>query len=189
MVKKKTCVFISGQGSNLKNLIYRSRDYNFPINISSIVSNNKNAHGVNYAKKYKIPYVYINTKLHNYENKIILHLKKYKISFICLAGFMKIIPKSLIKIYRKKIINIHPSLLPRYKGLNTFKRMLSNKETKAGCTVHYVNEKLDGGNIVLKKMFFVNLKDDEFSLKAKTQKLEYNALPEAIIKNFSNINF
>ena len=107
MVKKKTCVFISGKGSNLKNLISHSRYSNFPIKISLIISNNKNAQGVNYAKKYKIPYILINTKIKNYENKILLNLKKYKISFICLAGYMKIISNYLIKHYRNKIINIH----------------------------------------------------------------------------------
>ena len=184
MVKKKTCVFISGKGSNLKNLILHSRHNNFPIKISLIISNNKNAEGNIYAKKFKIPYVFINTKLKNYENKIFENLKKYKISFICLAGFMKIISNSLIKHYRGKIINIHPSLLPKFKGLNTFSRMLRNKEKRAGCTVHYVNEKLDSGNIIVQKKFTISKKDNEKILKRKTQKLEYRAFPEAIIKIF-----
>tara|TARA_B100000963_G_C22530244_1_gene627265 strand:- start:263 stop:826 length:564 start_codon:yes stop_codon:yes gene_type:complete len=186
MVKKNTCVFISGQGSNLKNLIFHSRDSSFPIKISLVVSNNKNANGIKYAKKYKIPYVFVNSKLKNYENKILLYLKKYKISFICLAGYMKIISNSLIKNYKKKIINIHPSLLPKFKGLNTFSRMLKNKEKKAGCTVHYVNEKLDSGNVIIQKNFIINNYDDEKILKIKTQKLEYRAFPEAIIKIFRN---
>ena len=186
MVKRKTCVFISGQGSNLKNLILRSRDSNFPINISLIISNSKKAYGINYAKKYKIPYLCINTKNRLYENKILLNLKKYKISFICLAGYMKIISKNLIKNYQKKIVNIHPSLLPKFKGLNTFSRMIENNEVKAGCTVHYVNEKLDGGSTIVKKLFFIDAGDDERILKIKTQKLEYKAFPEAIIKIFRN---
>ena len=130
MVKKKTCVFISGQGSNLKNLILRSRDSSFPIKICLVISNNQKAFGINYAKKYKIPYVIINSKYKNYENKIILNLKKYNISFICLAGYMKIISLNLIKNYQKKIINIHPSLLPKFKGLNTFSRMIKSKKKK-----------------------------------------------------------
>jgi len=97
MVKVKTCIFISGQGSNLNKLIYRSRDSNFPIKINLIVSNNKNAYGINYAKKYQIPYIYINTRHRLHEYKILSYLKKYKISFICLAGYMKIISKNLIK--------------------------------------------------------------------------------------------
>jgi len=189
MVKKKTCVFISGQGSNLKNLISYSRKVNFPIKISLVISNNKKANGINYAKKYRIPYVFINTKVQNYNNKILLNLKKYNISFICLAGYMKIISNNLIKNYQKKIINIHPSLLPKFKGLNTFSRMIKNKETKAGCTVHYVNKKLDSGNTIIQKSFFLGVKDDEEILKKKTQKLEHLAFPEAIIKIFRNSSF
>ncbi len=186
MVKRKTCVFISGRGSNLKNLIFHSRDNNFPIKISLIISNDKNAYGINYAKKFQIPFIIINTKLRNCENKILLNLKKYKITFICLAGYMKIISSSLIKKFNKRIINIHPSLLPKFKGLNTFSRMLKNKEKKAGCTVHYVNEKLDSGITITRKSFFIDSKDNELLLKKKTQILEYQAFPEAIIKIFRN---
>ena len=89
MVKRNTCIFISGQGSNLKNLIFHSRDNSFPIKISLVISNNKKANGINYAKKYNIPYKIISTNSRNYENKIILILRKYKISFICLAGYIK----------------------------------------------------------------------------------------------------
>ena len=187
MVKKKTCVFISGNGSNLKNLIYHSRNNNFPIKISLVICNNQKANGIKYAKKYKIPYILINTNLHNYENKIVTNLRKYKISFICLAGYMKIISNKLIKNYSKKIINIHPSLLPKFKGLNTFSRMLKNKEKKGGCTVHYVNEELDSGSTIVKKSFFIGSKDNESILKKKTQILEYRAFPEAIVKIFRNI--
>ncbi len=184
MVKKKTCIFISGQGSNLRNLIYRSRDKNFPIKINLVISNKKNAKGINYAKKFKIPYLYVNTRLNNYENKILFNLRKYKITFICLAGYMKIISNKIISRFEKKIINIHPSLLPKFKGLNTFERILKNKEIKTGCTVHFVNKKLDDGKIIVKKHFFLNSNDNENSLKQKTHELEYKAYPEAIIKIF-----
>jgi len=184
MVKKNTCVFISGKGSNLKNLIARTRDNSFPVKVSLVISDNKRAYGINYAKKFKIPYIFINTKLNDYENKILIYLKKYRISFICLAGFMKIISSKIIKNYQGKIINIHPSLLPKFKGLNTYSRMLKNNEKKAGCTVHYVSEKLDSGSTIIQKNFFINRKDDETILKNKTQKLEYSAFPEAIIKIF-----
>ena len=187
MVKRKTCIFISGQGSNLNNLIAFSRDYNFPIKISLVISNNKKANGISYAKKFNIPYLYINTKSRNYENKILLSLKKYKISFVCLAGYMKIISIKLINNLKIKIINIHPSLLPKYKGLNTFSRMLKNKEIKGGCTVHYVTKKLDSGKNIIQKNFFIQKKDDKNILKRKTQQLEYKAFPEAIIKIFRNI--
>ena len=186
MVKNNTCVFISGQGSNLKNLIHRSRDTNFPINIKLIISNKENANGLIFAKKNSIPYVIINTKLKNSDNQILQILKKNKITLICLAGYMKIISKNLIKKFGKKIINIHPSLLPKFKGLNTFMRILKNKEKKTGCTVHYVNEKLDAGHIIIRKSFYINSNDNEKTLKQKTQKLEYQAFPEAIIRIFRN---
>ena len=186
MVKINTCVFISGQGSNLKNLIMRSRDANFPISIKLVITNNDNACGIIYAKQNSIPYFILNTELRNYENQLLLVLKKYKISFICLAGYMKIISKDFIEKFRKKIINIHPSLLPKFKGLNTFSKVLENNEKKTGCTVHYVNEKLDSGNIIVQKSFYVNSNDNEKTLKQKTQKLEYQVFPEAIVKIFRN---
>ena len=186
MVKKNTCVFISGKGTNLKNLILKSRDYNFPINIKLVVCNNKKAEGIKLAKINSIPLLLVDTKKRNFENLIIKFLKKYKISFICLAGYMKIISKNFLKNFRKDIVNIHPSLLPKFKGLNTFKRVLKNNEKKTGCTVHFVNEKLDGGKIIVRKSFPINKKDTELLIKNKTQKLEYIAFPEAIVKIFRN---
>jgi len=187
MVKKKTCVFISGNGTNLKNLIHRSRDSNFPISIKLIITNNKHAYGIFFAKINTIPYIVINSKLRNSEKKIINILKKNKISLICLAGYMKILSKNFIKEFGKKIINIHPSLLPKFKGLNTFSRILKNKEKKTGCTVHYVNEKLDSGNIIVQKNFYISSSDNEKTLRKKTQELEYKVFPEALIKIFRNI--
>ena len=187
MVKKNTCVFISGKGTNLKNLINKSRAYNFPVIIKCVISNNKFAEGLKYAKKNSIPYLVINTSSRAFENKIINFLKKNKISLICLAGYMKIISKKFLSRYKKKIINIHPSLLPKFKGLNTFSRILEKKEIKSGCTVHHVNDKLDGGSIICQKSFFINEFDGENELKYKTQKLEYLAFPEAIIRIYKNI--
>ena len=99
---------------------------------------------------------------------------------------MRIISPNLIMKYENRIINIHPSLLPKFKGLNTFSRMLKNKEKKAGCTVHYVNKKLDSGNSIVQKSFFIKENDKVSNLKEKTQRLEYKAFPEAIIKIFRN---
>ncbi len=184
MVKKNACIFISGMGSNLRNLILRSRDYSFPIKIKLIVCNNKNALGIVYAKKNSIPYLIIDTKIRNYEYQLLHILKKNKISLICLAGYMKILSKRFIGKFGNKIVNIHPSLLPKFKGLNTFSRVLKSQEIKTGCTVHYVSEKLDSGKIISQKGFYINNSDNEKSLKEKTQKLEYKIYPEAIIKIF-----
>ena len=184
MVKRNACVFISGYGSNLKSLILKSRDYTFPINISLVICNNKNANGILYAKKNSIPYFLVNTKNKNFEEDILRKIKNYKISIICLAGFMKIISKKFIRNFRKRIINIHPSLLPKYKGLKTFERVLFDKEKKTGCTVHFVTEKLDSGKTIVQKTFFIERNDDIKSLKEKTQKLEHKAFSEALIKIF-----
>ena len=182
MVKKNACVFISGYGSNLKSLINNSRNHNFPVNISLVITNNLKSKGLLHAKKNSIPYFIINTKKRNFENKVLNLIKRYNISLICLAGYMKIISKRFINSYKKKIINIHPSLLPKYKGLNTYEKVIQNKEKKTGCTVHFVNEKLDSGKLIVQKSFFIKKNDKVDILKKKTQKLEHKAFSEAIIK-------
>ena len=184
MVKKNACVFISGSGTNLKELLKSSREYNFPININYVISNTKKAKGLKLAKMYNIPFRVLN--LNNIINleSILKELNRKKISLICLAGYMKILNKKFINKFNKKIINIHPSLLPKYKGLNTFKRVLENNEKLTGCTVHYVNKKLDSGKIILKKKFFIELNDNEETIKAKVQAKEYRAYSESIINIF-----
>tara|TARA_Y100000817_G_C16723242_1_gene484579 strand:- start:128 stop:685 length:558 start_codon:yes stop_codon:yes gene_type:complete len=182
MVKVNTCVFISGKGSNLKKLILNSNNYNFPIKIKLVVSNNKKAEGLKFAKKWSIPYLVIDNKQNLSDYKILIKIKHYKVNLILLAGYMKILSKSFIRSFGKSIINIHPSLLPKFKGLNTFEKALSQKEKKTGCTVHFVTEKLDSGKIILKKFFYIDNKDNIQTLKKKTQRLEYNAFSEAIIR-------
>jgi phosphoribosylglycinamide formyltransferase-1 len=181
MVKKKACIFISGSGTNLKELLKSSREYNFPININYIICNTKNAKGLKLAKLYKIPFCVLNLdKIINLEF-VLRELYKKKISLICLAGYMKILNNKFINRFNKKIINIHPSLLPKYKGLNTFKRVIKNKERLTGCTVHYVNKKLDSGKIILKKKVFIGLNESEKTLRVKVQAKEYRAYSESII--------
>ncbi len=182
MVKKNASVFISGTGSNLKKLIQSSRNYNFPINIKLVITNKKSAAGLHFARKYSIPFKVINTEDNLFEIKLLNEIHKRKISLICLAGYMKILSKNFIQTYKGKIINIHPSLLPKYKGTNTFARMLKNKEKMAGCTVHFVNEKLDSGKIIIKKSFTLSKNENTESLKRKTQRIEYRAFSAAITK-------
>ena len=182
MVKINTCVFISGKGSNLRRLILNSNKYNFPIKIKLIVCSNKNAEGLKLAKKWSIPSLILNNKQSLSEIKVLIKLKFYKINLILLSGYMKILSKRFIRSFGKSIINIHPSLLPKFKGLNTFERILKKKEKKTGCTVHFVNEKLDAGKIILRKFFYIEKEDNVSSLKKKTQNLEYNAFSEAIIR-------
>ncbi len=184
--KINTSVFISGNGTNLKNLIKFSKTYNSPIKINIVISNKKNAYGIRYAKKNKIK-----IKIIDFSKKLeIIHLLKVlelnNIKLICLAGFLKILSKDFIKSFKGKIINIHPSLLPKYKGLNTHKRVLENNEKNTGCSVHFVNEKLDGGKIILQKKIKIFKKDNVKSLKKRVLKEEYKLYPKSIIKIFSN---
>ena len=184
MVKKKTCIFISGTGTNLKALIKHSREYNFPINISCIVSSTIKAKGLNYARLYKIPYYILSLNNRLNLELILLKLKEREISLICLAGYMKILKKNFINKFNGKIINIHPSLLPKYKGLHTFRRVLKFKEKITGCTVHHVDQKLDSGKKILQKRVFISDYDNEESLKVKVQKIEHKAYSEAVIRLF-----
>ncbi len=186
--KIKTAVFISGKGTNLRNLIKFSKLKKSPIKICLVFSSNRLAKGLNYAKKYLIK-----MKIYNFTNKkkaeflILKDLKKNRIDLICLAGFMKILSPDFIKKFKGKILNIHPSLLPKYKGLNTHARAIKNKDKYSGCTVHLVNAKLDSGKIILQKKIRVFKKDTAYKLKKRVQKQEYKLYPKAISKLFFNL--
>ena len=181
--KIKTAVFISGTGSNLKNLIKFSKIKKSPISIDLIISNTNKAKGLSFADQFKIKKKIFNSK--NNEKDILLFLKNEKIKFICLAGFMKILSKDFIKKFDGKIINIHPSLLPKYKGLNTHFRAINNKEKFTGCTVHYVTVKLDSGKIILQKTVKISTNDNQTSLAKKVLKQEHKLYPAAIMKIFN----
>ena len=183
--KIKTAVFISGTGSNLKNLIKFSKIKTSPILIKLIISSNKKAKGLKYSTQYNIEKKIVNFNNNFSENKILDYINKKNIKFVCLAGFMKVLSKNFIKKFKGKIVNIHPSLLPKYKGLNTHKRALKNKEKFAGCTVHYVTIKLDSGKIILHKKIKIKKKDTVNSLKKKVLKKEHQLYPSAIRKIFS----
>ena len=186
MVNKiKACVFISGNGSNLKSIIKNSRDYNFPIKIELIISNNIKANGLKIAKKYSIPYKYFSTRNKKlFERNSLFEVKKRNIKFLCLAGFMKVLSNNFIKSFHHKIINIHPSLLPKYKGLDTHERVLKNKEKYSGCTVHYVTSELDSGKIILQKRIRIGKNETAHSLKLKVLKQEHVLYPKSIISVF-----
>tara|TARA_B100000424_G_C22819486_1_gene438450 strand:+ start:144 stop:728 length:585 start_codon:yes stop_codon:yes gene_type:complete len=186
--KVKVAVFISGKGSNLKKLIKYSLRENAKFQISLIVSSNLKALGLKYAKQFNIK-----KKIINYKNKkimekdLIIKLQKERINIICLAGFMKIISKNFIKKFKGKIINIHPSLLPKYKGLNTHSRVINNKERYSGCTVHYVNHKIDSGKIILQKKIKILKSDTPRSLASKILKEEHIIYPKALNKVLINL--
>ena len=182
-----TAVFISGRGTNLKSLIKFSKKKNSPINIKLIISNTNKAKGLKYSKVYKIQKKVIDFKNKNIAEKKLLNLlSKKKIRFICLAGFMKILSKKFIKRFSGKIINIHPSLLPKYKGLNTHQKALKNNDKYSGCTVHYVTDKVDSGKIILQKKVKIKRKDSLNTLTKKVLLEEHKLYPRAISKVFKN---
>ena len=186
--KKNIAVFISGRGSNLKSLIKNSKRKNSSYKILLVISNNPNAAGLNYALKSKIKQYAIEYKSKSsFERQSLKILKKYKIDLLCLAGFMKILSGSFIKKFSKPILNIHPSLLPKYKGLNTHLRAIKNKDKFAGASVHKVNQKLDSGKIILQKKIKILKKDNVNTLKKKVLTLEHEIYPKAIEKFLTNL--
>ena len=185
--KFSTAIFISGNGSNMKHLIKFSKTKNSPIIVDLVLSSNRYAKRIEYLKKNNINFKIFDFKKKDKDEKKILEiLKKRQTHLICLAGFMKILSKSFIKKFNGKILNIHPSLLPNYKGLNTHERVLANKEKFSGCTVHLVNSKLDSGKIIMQKKIRINKKDDLKSLSKKILKQEHLLYPRAIKKLISN---
>jgi len=184
--KIKTAVFISGTGSNLKSLIKFSKTEKSPISVSLIISDNPNAKGLIYGKKFKIKNkVFKFRNIGLIEEQLIITLKKHQIKLICLAGFMKILSRNFIKKFKGKIINIHPSLLPKYKGLNTHQRALDNNEKYSGCTVHFVSAKLDSGKIILQKRVRITKNETKNSLGKKILLQEHKLYPRAILKIFN----
>ncbi len=185
--KVRTVIFISGNGSNMKNLIKFSKMKSSPIVVDLVLSSSKKANGIKYLKKKKIDFKIFNFKQKDKDEKKILKiLKKRKTQIICLAGFMKILSGDFVKKFNGKILNIHPSLLPKYKGLNTHKRVLTNREDFSGCTVHIVNSKLDSGKIIMQKKVRISKKDDPKSLSEKILKQEHLLYPKALKKLLFN---
>lgn len=183
--KISTAIFISGRGSNLKSLVNFSKKKTSPIHINLIISNTKKAKGLKYADLNKIQKKIINFKKKNSAEKNILNmLNKKKINFICLAGFMKVLSKKFISKFPGKIINIHPSLLPKYKGLNTHLRVLQNNEKFSGCTVHHVNKHIDAGKIIMQKKIKISKNETVNSLSKKILMEEHKLYPKAISKVF-----
>ena len=184
--KIRTAVFISGTGSNLKSLIKFSKTNKSPISIKLLVSDNSKAKGLDYAKIYKIKKKVLNFKNKNLsENKLLYILKINNIQMVCLAGFMRILSKNFIKKFKGIILNIHPSLLPKYKGLNTHERALNNKEKYSGCTVHFINSKLDSGKVILQDKVKISKNETKKTLAKKILAKEHKLYPKAILKIFN----
>ena len=186
--KKNIAVFISGRGSNLKSIIDYSLKKETSYRVKVVISSKQRVKGLLIAKKNNIKSYCIDfTKSKRLGNKVLNILRKNNIKLICLAGFMKILPAYFIKLFGEKIINIHPSLLPKYKGLNTHKRVIMNKEKFTGCTIHYVNRFLDSGKIIIQSKVRITKKDTNRSIEKKVLKVEHSIYPKIIDKILSNL--
>ena len=185
MIKYKSniAVFISGRGTNLKALILRSKKKNCNYKIIYVISNKKSAAGLKFAKKNKITTIIISQSfLKTEQKKLAKILINKNIKLICLAGFMKILSPYFLNFFKNKIINIHPSLLPKYKGLNTHNRAFKARERYSGCTIHYVSKKLDSGKIIAKKKVKIFKKDTLKKLEKRVLKEENKLYPLVLEK-------
>lgn len=182
--KINVCVFISGRGSNLKAILEACENPNFPARVSCIVSNKPDAGGLEYAQQYKIPFAVIShkefTNKNDFEQGILDALTHEPIDLICLAGFMRILSPYFLTRWGDNIINIHPSLLPKYKGLDTHARAIEAGDAETGCTVHYVIPEMDAGEIILQRSIEITKKDTAETLAQRLLGEEHFAYPEAI---------
>ena len=176
----KVVVLISGRGSNLKAIINKCSKKNVPAKVIAIISNNPTASGLKLNGKFEK--IIINNKLSKkkFERELQNNLKKLKPDLICLAGFMKVLSSFIIKKWKNKIINDHPSLLPSFKGLNTHKKALDEGVKISGCTIHFVDESLDGGPIIAQAATIVHKKMTNKELSVKILKMEHKIYPEVV---------
>ena len=180
-------ILISGRGSNMLNLVNASQRGIINSKIKIVISNNKNSNGIDKAKRKNIKTKIINQKEYeskkDFENALSNTLKNEDVELVCLAGFMSILSKNFLKDWNKKVINIHPSLLPSFRGKNAVKQALENKVKTAGCSVHFVDEGIDTGEIISQERVPVLSNDNEETLGKKILKKEHG-LYIKVIKEF-----
>lgn len=184
MHKLRTAIFISGRGSNMQAIVKAAKRKDFPATVSLIISNRSDAKGLEFAKEQSIPFFVVPHG--NFESKaefeeaILQILRQFEIELVCLAGFMRLLSPYFISAYQGRILNIHPSMLPLYKGLDTHKRALEAGERYTGCSVHYVIPEMDAGDVILQEKVLIQKDDTAESLAKKTLKKEHIIYPKAI---------
>ena len=188
-MKLAVAILISGSGTNMVQLI-KSMDDNHPAYPSVVISNNSDAPGLEKAQYLGVPTEiisenYIKDNNLEFEKELIKILKLYNVELICLAGFMKILSKKFVNNFKDRILNIHPSLLPKYKGLNTHARVLASNDTIAGCSVHLVTPELDGGPVLAQTEVAIKKNETAKSLASKVL-IEEHVLYPKVLLNFSN---
>jgi len=179
MMTKKCVILFSGAGSNLENLLKNESLHNDKLKYISAFTDNSKAKGIDICKSFNLQLKVSMDKDPNIDLKIFL--KEYDPDLVVLSGYMKIIPEDIVRDYIGKMINIHPSLLPRYPGLNTYKKVIDNKDKKHGVTIHFVTEELDGGPIILQGQFDISKELNEERLEFFTHRLEHEMFPKVIM--------
>ncbi len=191
--KVRTAILISGRGSNMLALAKAAMNSNFPAEIVLVISNNPEAPGLQLATDMHIPVIamdHLQVKSRKkFDAKMHKHLLDHQVELICCAGYMRILSPWFVSKWPRRILNIHPSLLPKYKGLHTHQRVLEAGDTHHGCTVHYVNEELDGGDVILQAKTKVNSEDTTETLSMKVQKLEHPLYVKSLAKVASSFDF
>ena len=181
---KNIVVLISGNGSNLQAVIDACRANKITGNVVAVLSNKADAYGLERAKLANIPAYFVDPTLYNdradYDKALIKQINAYQPDIVVLAGFMRILSPDFVTHYQHKLLNIHPSLLPKYPGLHTHRQVLANKDSFHGVTVHFVTEELDGGPMIIQARIPVLPDDTEQSLQARIQIEEYRIYPLAI---------
>jgi len=180
----KIVVLLSGNGSNLQKIIEQVESGEIKAEISAVISNRADAYGLERAKKSHIPNLVLEhthfSDRESFDQSLAQIIDSYEPNLIVLAGFMRILSDAFVAHFDGKLINIHPSLLPKYKGLHTHKRALENKEVEHGATVHFVIPELDAGEIILQGIVPVKADDNEDSLAERVHQIEYIIYPKAI---------
>ena len=180
----RLAVFISGRGSNMEALIEACAAPDFPAEISVVLSNKPDAQGLNTARDHGLATLCVDHTLYDtkaaFEAAMVSALAPHAFDLICLAGFMRLLSGDFIDQFPERIINIHPSLLPAYKGLDTHARALAGGATQAGCSVHYVVPEMDSGEIIVQRSIDIAPNDTPETLGARVLAEEHIAYPEAV---------
>ena len=184
MRKIRTAVLISGRGSNMVALATAAHAEDYPAQINLVISNVPNAAGLAKAEELGISAFAIDhrafSRRREFEIALDAALKDADIELVCCAGFMRVLTPWFVKRWENRLLNIHPSLLPKYKGLNTHQRALDAGDKQHGCTVHYVTAELDGGATILQHSIDISLEDTAESLATRLLKFEQSLYVEAL---------
>ena len=184
MKKIKTAILISGRGSNMKALIDACKNEDFPAEIALVISNKKDAKGLQIAAQEGIKTIFINHKEYDsragFDSKISEKIEENGCEIVCLAGFMRLLSREFTQKWAGKAINIHPSLLPKFKGATAVKDAFEAKEKKSGCSVHYLVEEMDAGKIIAQAEVDINENDDLATLEARILEKEHEIYPLAL---------